>query len=104
MVRRPAFENLSGTSRDIALRLEELYGTSFDYDVSKKGETQIIQFYIEFLSDVYAEPGASLFENSVELLLEIINQPLLKDGTFLNEYVQLEKDNLKKLINNRVRI
>ncbi len=90
------------TFRDIAMRLEELYGSSFDCDVSKKGEIQIIQFYTEFLSDKYAGTGSRQFENASDLLFEIMSQPLLKDGCFLKEYVDLEKDNLKKLIGNRV--
>jgi predicted Zn-dependent peptidase len=90
------------TFRDISMRLEELYGASFDCGVSKKGEVHIIQFYMEFLADKYAESGAGQFDNGLGLLNEIINAPLLKDDAFSKEYVDLEKDNLKNLILNRV--
>jgi predicted Zn-dependent peptidase len=90
------------TFRDIALRLEELYGSSFDCGVTKKGERHIIQFYIEFLSDNYTSGDSNQFENAFELLYEIINQPVLEKGVFKEDYLEQEKDNLKKLIESRV--
>ena len=90
------------TFRDIALRLEELYGSSFDCGVTKKGERHIIQFYIEFLSDNYTSKDSSQFENAFELLYEIINEPVLENGVFKEDYLEQEKDNLKKLIESRV--
>ncbi|NTV90216.1 MAG: insulinase family protein [Clostridiales bacterium] len=90
------------TYGDIARRLEELYGASFDCETSKKGEAQIIQFYTEFLSDKYAGSDTDLFGKSLELLMEVICRPYLSNGCFHREYVDLEKDNLKKLIANKV--
>ena len=90
------------TFRDIALRLEELYGTSFDCGVAKKGECHVIQFYMEFLADKYTLDNKSLFESAFELLYEIIYQPVSENGAFREEYLAQEKDNLKKLIESRV--
>jgi predicted Zn-dependent peptidase len=90
------------TFRDIALRLEELYGSSFDCGVTKKGERHIIQFYIEFLSDTYTSEDSNQFENAFELIYDIINEPVLENGVFKEDYLVQEKDNLKKLIESRV--
>ena len=90
------------TFRDIALRLEELYGASFDCGVTKKGEWHIIQFYMEFLSDNYTSGDSIQFENAFDLLYEIINEPVLEKGVFKEDYLEQEKDNLKKLIESRV--
>jgi len=90
------------TFRDIALRLEELYGMSFDCGVTKKGERQIIQFSIEHISDTYADKDAGLFENAFELITEIIARPVLENGVFKAEYVEQEKENLKRLIESRI--
>lgn len=90
------------TFRDIALYLENLYGASFDCGVSKKGEQQIAQFYIDFLSDTYAEKNSGQFEKTLELLMEIITNPYLENGKFVNDYINQEKDNLSKLIEGRV--
>lgn len=90
------------TFKDIALYLQELYGASFDCGVSKKGEQQIIQFYIEFVSDRYTGEPTNLFKKSFELLYEIITDPVLEGGVFKNDYVELEKDNLRRLILSRI--
>ena len=88
--------------KEIALYLEELYGSSFDCGVTKKGERQIIQFYIDFVSDKYTGEASSLFEKAFDLLYEIMTKPLLENGAFKNEYIEQEKENLKKLIESRV--
>ncbi len=90
------------TFRDIALRLEELYGASFDCGVAKKGECQIIQFYMEFVSDKFTLEDSSLFESAFDLLFEIVNAPELENGAFREGYLLQEKDNLKKLIESRM--
>jgi len=90
------------TLRDISLYLEELYGASFDCGVTKKGERQIIQFYIEFVSDKYAGGNAGQFEKATDLLIDIIMKPVVEKDAFRNDYVDQEKENLRKLIESRV--
>lgn len=90
------------TLRDISLYLEELYGASFDCGVTKKGERQIIQFYIDYASDKYTGEKSSQFERALDLLFEIVTKPVLENGIFKNDYVEQEKDNLRKLIESRV--
>ncbi|MCX7843576.1 MAG: insulinase family protein [Clostridia bacterium] len=90
------------TFGDIALYLEELYGASFDCGVSKKGEYHIVQFYIDHINDKFAGDNISLFEKCMDLLLEIINEPVAEDGAFKKDYVEQEKENLRRLIESRV--
>lgn len=90
------------TFQSIALRLEELYGASFDCGVYKKGERHLIQFYTEFLSDQYVPEGSNQFENALQLLFEIITRPVLENGAFKPDYLEQEKENLRKLIEGRV--
>lgn len=90
------------TFGDIALRLEELYGASFDCGVTKKGERHIIQFYIEFVAERYAGEGTNILKNAFDLLLEVITRPVLENGVFKSEYLKQEKENLKRLISSRV--
>ncbi|MCX7749692.1 MAG: insulinase family protein [Clostridia bacterium] len=90
------------TFQEIALYLEELYGAAFDCGVSKKGELQVIQFYVEYVSDRYTLEKSNLFEKTFDLLLDIITKPVLTNGLFKNEYIDQERENLKKLIESRV--
>jgi predicted Zn-dependent peptidase len=90
------------TFRDIAFYLEELFGASFDCGVSKKGERQITQFYIEFVAEKYTGEGTDIFNKAFDLLLEIITKPVLVNGVFKSEYIDQEKENLSRLIKSRV--
>ncbi|MBC7087187.1 MAG: insulinase family protein [Tissierellales bacterium] len=81
--------------------LERLYGANFDYDVYKVGEKQIIKFTLEWADSKYTN-SESFDEMAIEVLFDIIFNPLLKDGLLLEEYVEQEKANLKKKINNRI--
>ncbi len=100
-VLRRGTQNLN-TFRDIALYLEELYGASFDCGVSKKGGRQIIQFYIDHISDKYTGEKSELLNKCFSLLFEIITRPILEDGVFRADYVNQEKENLKKIIEGRI--
>lgn len=90
------------TIQDISLYLEELYGATFDCGVSKKGENQIIQFYLDFISDKYAKGEADLTEKAFDMLFEIVTNPVTENGVFKKEYIQQEAKNLKELIESRV--
>ncbi|HOQ36440.1 MAG TPA: pitrilysin family protein [Acetivibrio sp.] len=90
------------TIRDISLKLEELYGAVFDCGVTKKGESQIIQFYLEYVSDKYAKSDANLTQKTFDLLLSIITKPIVENNAFKAEYVEQESKNLKEMIEGRV--
>ena len=90
------------TSRDIAMRLEELYGASFDCGVSKKGERHLIHFYTEFLSKKYTPGNSDPFAAGFDLLYGIISKPVLENGRFSEKYLSQEKDKLRMLIESRV--
>ncbi len=88
--------------RDLSQYLEQLYGASFDCGVSKKGERQIIQFYIEYVSEKYTGKDDRLSEKALDLLEEIITQPLFENGLFKKSYVDQEKENLRRRIESRI--
>lgn len=90
------------TYQDIALHLEELYGAVFDCGVVKKGERQIMHFYMEYVSDRYTGESTNLFQEAFNLLYEIITKPVLENGTFKVEYLEQEKENLRRLVESRI--
>jgi predicted Zn-dependent peptidase len=90
------------TFQDLALYLEELYGASFDCGISKKGEQQIVHFYMDHISDKYTGSDEKLFLKCFNLIFEIITQPVLEDGVFKKDYLEQEKENLKKIIEGRI--
>lgn len=90
------------TMRDISVALKELYGTVFDCGVSKKGEMQMIYFYLETIKDDFANKAEDVAKKALDLMFEIITKPLLKDGVFVDEYVKVEKDNLQNYIKSKL--
>ncbi len=90
------------TLRDISMELESLYGASFDCGVTKKGESHVIYFYTEFLSERYIPDRADSFASGFELLYDIITRPAFEKGRFREASLAQEKDNLRMLIESRV--
>lgn len=89
----------------IALRLEELYGADLGVGIVKKGEDQIITFDAETISDKYAPGGEHLVKDLLNLLLDILFNPLCENSAFKSSYVELEKknaaDRIERIINDK---
>ncbi len=77
------------TMRKINLKTDEFLGAVFDANVLKKGEEQILQFFIEVIDK------KEFTEKAVEFLSEIITRPLVENNSFKKEFVYSEKENLK---------
>lgn len=81
------------TYKEIQRKLDELYGANLSIDVNKKGEKQIVRFTIEGIDSIYLEEK-NYITKLIEFLLEILLNPLIEDGSFVEEYVEQEKKNL----------
>ena len=87
------------TLLEISKTLEEMYGASFDNGIDKTVDNQILKFYIETINDNYIpHNGENMLKTSIEKLLEIVFNPLIKDGGFNEDYVKQEKENIKRII------
>ena len=91
------------SQKELALRLQELYGASFNYGVTKKGEYQIIFFHIDYVADKYTEDEeGKIFEACLDFIYNAIFIPRVENSAFNKEYLQQEKHNLKNRIQSRV--
>lgn len=92
------------TQEEIAKKLENMYGASFDCGIEKIGDNHVIKFYLESLNDNFIpkEANQDLLKQSVELLLDIILNPLAEKEAFKAEYVKAEKENIKVLIESKI--
>lgn len=92
------------TQEEIAKKLENMYGASFDCGIEKIGDNHVIKFYLESLNDNFIpkEANQDLLKQSVELLLDIILNPLVEKEAFKAEYVKAEKENIKVLIESKI--
>lgn len=90
------------TAKEAWEKLQDLYGAVFDIVTAKKGELFLITFYLQVIDDKFALEKENLFEDAVEFLSEYVNNPLITDGQFNEEYFLTEKENLKDLIESRI--
>ena len=82
---------------EINKKLEEMYGASFNCGVDKMGDYQVLKFYMETLSNKYLPEK----QNAVEFLKELVFNPLIENDSFKKEYVDQEKENIRKIIESR---
>jgi predicted Zn-dependent peptidase len=86
---------------EINKKLENMYGASFNCGIDKTADYCVLKFYIETLDDQFLIEDNKLTEEAIKLLIDIVFNPLVKDNGFDEEYVEQEKENLKKVINSR---
>ena len=77
-------------------REEELYGSYLHAGASKRGESQVLGFSILSVNEKYLDE--KILGGCIDLLNEIINNPLVIDGGFNEEYLNIEKEILKDSI------
>ena len=92
------------TKMDINRKLEELYGANIDFSVETKGNNQVINAVFCTINDEYKldKNEDNLLKEGLDLLFEMIFNPLIEDNGFKEEYLNIEKENLKKIIEARI--
>lgn len=90
------------TQEDISKSLEEMYGADFDCGIEKSGNNQILKFYLEALNDEFIQSNEKILKKSLELLSDIVFNPLIVENHFNDEYVISEKENLKQIIQAKI--
>lgn len=91
--------------RMITVKLDELYGANLNISVIKRGENQLIKFSLELVNQNYLSADVDLFDQALNLLKQIIFNPLVENNSFLINYLKQGKsyieDQIKGLINNK---
>jgi predicted Zn-dependent peptidase len=85
------------TSRHLSLYLENLYGADMGGDILKRGESQILQFFMETVNQKYVT-GDDIIDSSLKAFKELVLNPVEEDGSFKQAYVEQEKDVLRRNI------
>ncbi len=83
---------------EIASSLEALFGAEIGTGVLKKGERQIISFALDIIDRQFLPKGEAVLKAGLEILRDIMQNPLLEDNVFKKNYLAQEKEQLKKHI------
>lgn len=95
-------ENLK-TQEEISKRLEEMYGADFDCGLDKTGDNHILKFYLESINDEFLPKNAeNILKASIDVLADIVFNPVIENGAFKEEYLEQEKENIKQRINGKI--
>lgn len=87
---------------EINKKMEDMYGASFNCGIDKMGDNVVLKFYIESINNDYALNNEDVLKMNLENLLDIVFDPV-QNGNLLNEeFLSLEKENLKKVINRKI--
>ena len=90
------------TLAQISKDMEEMYGASFNCGIDKTGDNHVLKFYIETINDNYIpQKDENMLKTAIEKLLEIIFNPLIESNSFKQEYIDQEKENIKRIINGK---
>ena len=90
------------TAKDLSIALENMYGASFDCGIEKMGDTHVLKFYLETINEEFLPNSQDMLKMAIDMLCDIVFSPLVEKGGFKNEYVTMEKENLKQIIEGKI--
>jgi len=91
------------SQEQISRELENMYGASFDCGIDKTGDNHVLKFYLESINDRFLpQSDENMLKQTIEKLLEIVFNPLVENGKFKEEYVNQEKNNIKRRIEGKI--
>ena len=82
--------------------MENMYGAEFNCGIDKMGDNIVLKFYIESIGNDYALNGENVLEMNISNLLEIVFDPALENGRFKEEYLNVEKETMRKVIESKI--
>ena len=90
------------SQEEISKKLEEMYGAKFDCGIEKNGDNHIIKFYLETINENFLPEKEELNKKSIQILFDIIFNPLIEENCFKEEYFKSEKEKLEQIIKSKI--
>ncbi|TFE03437.1 EF-P 5-aminopentanol modification-associated protein YfmF [Jeotgalibacillus sp. R-1-5s-1] len=84
------------TTADFRSHLDELYGAGASVDVNKKGEYHILSFAVDIPNERYLKDPTPLAKEALNVLKEMLFNPLLEGDSFSPKVIEQEKRTLKQ--------
>ena len=90
------------TMRDLSRALDDNYSATVGAGAFKCGEAEIFSVNLVSLKERYALGGEKVFSKGVEIVSELLLNPLTENEGFKDEYVESERQNLIDSINSQM--
>lgn len=90
------------SQHQINIELDNMYGANFNCGVDKYGDNIVLKFVIESIDNSYAFDNENILEKNLNMLLDIVFDPLMENGNLKSEFLETEKENLKKVIDSKI--
>lgn len=82
--------------------MENMYGAEFNCGIDKMGDNIVLKFYIESINSDYALNSENILEMNISNVLDIAFNPILENGLFKKEFLETEKETLRKVIDSKI--
>ncbi|GHU52729.1 peptidase M16 [Clostridia bacterium] len=93
------------TLAELSSKLSALYGASLNVSVSKRGDVQLITFYLSTIEDKFTFNGENITKEAIEIFLTCLFEPYIVDNGFEQEIFNFRKkdilDTIESEINNK---
>lgn len=82
--------------------MENMYGAEFNCGIDKMGDNIILKFYIESINNDYALNNEDILERNISDCLDLTFNPVLENGLFKKEFLDTEKETMRKVIESKI--
>lgn len=93
------------TQASLNAELDMNYGASLALSTAKESDRVAFVMALSTMKDAFAMKGEHIFARALQVAMSLINDPLVKNGGFLEEYMESEKrnqaDDIRAQINNK---
>lgn len=90
------------TQEEISIKLENMYGGELGCGIEKTGDNHVLKFYLEVLNDAFLPTQENLLKQAINLIIDLVFNPLVENEHFKENYVSSEKENLKRIIEAKI--
>lgn len=86
------------TTPELSAVWEDLYGAEFRVDVLKLGDRQVQVYGVDIINEAFLPESEGLLSHALGTLREVLLEPRLDGSRLFSDFVQQEKENLRRMI------
>lgn len=90
------------TQYDLSKALDNLYGACLSATIDKKGDNLVNKFSLDLLDNRYALDDTNIIKGGLDIMFDIVFNPLLENGMFKSDFLEAEKEHLKYNIASKI--